>query len=64
GEGIELISKIVVDEQIQEATFSLSKDTQANTLLKTLLPYVQIIGFQENIPSINDIFIKLVEENS
>jgi ABC-2 type transport system ATP-binding protein len=34
-----------------------------NDLLSRLLPEVQILGFREIIPSMNDIFIKKVEEN-
>jgi len=34
-----------------------------NALLQALLPHVQILGFREIIPSMNDIFIQKVDQN-
>lgn len=37
-------------------------DKSPNDLLDTVLPYVQILGFREILPSMNDIFISKVQE--
>jgi ABC-2 type transport system ATP-binding protein len=42
------------------ATIKITAQQPANHLLQQLLPQVEIIGFREVIPSMNDIFIKLV----
>jgi len=62
--GIELLSQRTIDEEHKEATFYLNPELSPNTLLSVLLDSIEIIGFQENVPSINDIFIKIVGENS
>ena len=38
----------------------INKDNTANDLIKHLLPKVQLHGFQEELPTMNDIFIKTV----
>jgi ABC-2 type transport system ATP-binding protein len=43
--------------------FKLLNQTSTNQLIQELLPYGQIVGLNEFIPSVNDIFIKLVEED-
>lgn len=35
-----------------------------NELLKTMMPFAKIISFEEVIPSMNDVFIKAVEESN
>jgi len=45
------------------ARFKLLNQTNTNQLLQELIPYGQIVGLNEFIPSVNDIFIKLVEED-
>ena len=35
-----------------------------NELLKTMMPFAEIISFEEVIPSMNDVFIKAVEESN
>ena len=39
------------------------KDSNSNELIKDLLERVQIISFNEVIPSMNEVFIKVVKEN-
>lgn len=41
----------------------INNNASANELLSQLLPHVNIISFQEIIPSMNDIFIRVVNEN-
>ncbi|MDR1022703.1 MAG: ATP-binding cassette domain-containing protein [Prevotellaceae bacterium] len=45
---------------IRKATIKITEQKPANHLLQQLLPQVEIVGFNEIIPSMNDIFIKLV----
>ena len=40
----------------------LFKNTSTNQLIEAMLPHGQLIGLNEVIPSVNDIFIKVVEE--
>lgn len=42
----------------------LLQHTSENELLSLILPHVEIIGFREMIPSMNDVFIKVVHEVS
>ncbi|MDR3181079.1 MAG: ATP-binding cassette domain-containing protein [Prevotellaceae bacterium] len=45
---------------IHKATIKITEQKPANHLLQQLLPKVEIVGFNEVIPGMNDIFIKLV----
>jgi ABC-2 type transport system ATP-binding protein len=42
----------------------LLQHTSENELLSLILPHVEVIGFRELIPSMNDVFIKVVHEVS
>lgn len=44
------------------AKVQLNSDTETNPMLEKMLSYGQVVSFNEVIPSMNDIFIKLVEE--
>ena len=57
--GIEVLSS-TYDEGVCSATFRLSSDRGPNDLLAALIPHVNIITFNELIPSMNDIFISTV----
>jgi ABC-2 type transport system ATP-binding protein len=53
----------------EEPDYSVAKvkmvgNHSPNDLLNALLPHVQLVGFREVIPSMNDIFIRKVNENS
>jgi len=50
------------DGQHCKAKVKLLYDKSPNDLLNTVLPYVQILGFREILPSMNDIFISKVKE--
>ena len=45
---------------LQVATVKINEEQPANHLLQRLIPLVEVHGFREVIPSMNDIFIKLV----
>ncbi|TAL58841.1 MAG: ABC transporter ATP-binding protein [Bacteroidetes bacterium] len=45
-----------------KAKVKLLYDKSPNDLLNTVMPYVQILGFREILPSMNDIFISKVQE--
>ncbi|HRZ42648.1 MAG TPA: ABC transporter ATP-binding protein [Bacteroidales bacterium] len=42
----------------------MNANDHTNHLLQELMPYGQVKGFREMIPGMNDIFIKLVQENN
>ncbi len=46
------------------AKIKLLNNTSSNQLLEKLLSLGNIVGFKENIPSMNDIFIKVVQEEN
>lgn len=55
---------ILVQEKIGDNYFQANlqarEDLTPNQLLQVLMPQVEIVGFQERVPSMNDIFITLV----
>lgn len=59
-ENVKLIS-VEKEENLTEATFTLSHDMMPNDLLRLLAQKHQIYHFQEVIPSVNDIFIQRVQ---
>lgn len=48
------------DEGLKRYKIQVPNGTQPNELLQNLLPHVEIHGFQELLPSMNDIFIQKV----
>jgi len=57
--GIELLES-GLDEGIYTATYRLPATKGPNDLLAAMLPHVNVISFNEMIPSMNDIFISTV----
>jgi len=49
------------DKYTKRATIKVLTPTQENRLLSQLLPSVEVMSFNEVIPSMNDIFIKVVQ---
>ncbi len=49
---------------ITTATVRLLNNTQPNDLLKAVIPHVEVLGLQEIIPTMGEIFIKKVQENN
>ncbi len=62
-EGMRILQENRYENEIEFVIQILPKQTP-NELLRFILPQVEIYHFEENIPSINDIFIQLVEESS
>ena len=64
-ENMEIVSQIS-HKDCKEAIIRLKETTDFsnNALISLLLEKVQLLSFQENIPTINDIFIKIVAPNA
>lgn len=63
-ENFEVDNKVEIEDGLQKSTLKLLSDTSSNVLLQELInQQVDIVSFQEEIPSINDIFIQLVQGN-
>lgn len=62
--GGEIIDSKQISENHFNATLRLSSKVSTNQLLEGLLPHVQILGLQEILPSMNDIFIEAVSASS
>jgi ABC-2 type transport system ATP-binding protein len=52
------------EDGIMESTIQITGSASANELLKSLVAQTEIRSFKEVIPSVNDIFIRKVKENS
>lgn len=62
-DGMRVVGEEKNDKQnYKQSIIALEPQYQANDLLAHLIRQVSIHSFQENIPSINDIFIRLVSE--
>jgi ABC-2 type transport system ATP-binding protein len=59
--GAEIIDK-VTESDVHSVQVKLLGNNKPNDLLKAILPEVQIISFNEKIPSMNDIFIETVSK--
>jgi ABC-2 type transport system ATP-binding protein len=60
--GYEIISQRQ-DDDMQKATIRIKNSNNPNELLKELIPHIEIHSFNEILPSMNEIFIRKVEEN-
>jgi ABC-2 type transport system ATP-binding protein len=61
--GFELMESVPEDDH-NYAKIKIPDDKQTNHLLKSLTSEVQVIGFNEFTPSMNDIFIKVVGDQA
>ncbi len=52
----------IISQKENNAVFQTLNGKDSNHLLQQLLPQVKIVSFQEQLPSINDIFIQKVSE--
>ena len=52
----------IISQKENSAVFKALNGNDSNHLLQQLLPQVKVISFQEQLPSINDIFIQKVSE--
>ncbi len=51
------------EEEIKRAKVRINNNDNPNDLLKALIPHIEIHSFNEILPSMNEIFIRKVEEN-
>lgn len=58
--GAEVLTK-QSDDDIHTVTVKLLRQNKPNDLLQAVLQYAEILSFQELVPSMNDIFISVVE---
>jgi len=58
---IEIIATTETHNKHLETKIKLPKAMTANDLVQLLIPHIQLCGFQEIYPSMNDIFIKAVK---
>lgn len=54
--------KIDTESSLPKAQVRLTSQAEANNLLKTLMPVVEIVSFNPIVPSMHDIFIQVVQE--
>ncbi|MFN4121898.1 MAG: ABC transporter ATP-binding protein [Flavobacteriales bacterium] len=59
--GAEILTKRSDDQDHHTFTIKLLGDNSVNDLLKALIPHVQITGLRESIPTMEEIFIKTVQ---
>lgn len=62
--GAELIDKKQIEGNHFKATVKLAEGSNVNALLQNLIPAVEIKGLKEIIPSMNDIFINVVNQKN
>ncbi|HET6991921.1 MAG TPA: DUF4162 domain-containing protein, partial [Bacteroidia bacterium] len=62
--GAEFISKSEGEAGIQHARIKLLGNTSSNTILENVIRAGEVVGFTEVLPTMNDIFIMKVQENS
>lgn len=63
GEG-SIVKPIATVNHIQEALIRMTQGVTSNQLLGRILDEVEIIGFNEILPSMNEVFIKVVEQSN
>jgi len=62
--GYELISSVADDEENLSLRYKAAEGTTANEVLQRFMPVGNIVSFKEVLPTINDIFIKIVRESA
>lgn len=62
-EGFEVQETNTLEDNFQQSLIHLGQGKSTNELLTKLISQVEVYGFEEQIPSINDIFISLVTKN-
>jgi ABC-2 type transport system ATP-binding protein len=63
GNSYEILSNFT-ENHIHFASIKTQTEDSENRLLKALIPLVNIVSFNELIPSMNDVFIRVVEETN
>jgi len=62
--GFEIKSSQSIEDSLMESEIHLTDNKQANDLLQAIIQQTEIRSFSEMIPSVNDIFIRKVKEDS
>lgn len=60
----EILSNNVLEDNYLSATLKLQENLNVNQLIQNLINQVELRVFKENIPTMNDIFIRAVEMNN
>lgn len=60
----EVLGTTSLQDEIMETKIRIQDDSDSNLLLKHLINQTHVVGFNELIPSINDIFIQAVKEGN
>ena len=55
------IEEIKINHSVNTAIVKISNNSSGNDLLKLIINSIQIISFREMLPSMNDVFIRVVE---
>jgi len=63
-EGFEIKSSENIEEGLTESIIHIGENSKANDLLQALIGQTEIRSFGEIIPSVNDIFIRMVKEEA
>lgn len=59
-----LIQSVLQNHRMSTAMIQMPEDGTVNNMISRLVDHVQIHGMQELLPSMNDIFIKVVEQSN
>ena len=52
------------DDDVHSVTVKMLRQNKPNDLLQAVLHHAEILSFQEIVPSMNDIFISVVENKT
>ena len=58
------LSAVVLTTTAPVADITVTPDVSSNQLLGKILDEVEIVGFNEILPSMNEVFIKVVEQSN
>ncbi|HAA15145.1 MAG TPA: ABC transporter ATP-binding protein [Cytophagales bacterium] len=62
-DGIEIVGQDSENGEFKQAAIKAPAGTNPNDLLRQLIDKVEVHGFREEVPSMNDIFISIVKED-
>ena len=62
--GFEIKSSQTIEDDLMESEIHISDNSKANDLLQAIIQQTEVRSFREMIPSVNDIFIRKVKEES
>ena len=62
--GFEIKSSLAIEDDLMESEIHIADNGKANDLLQAIIQQTEIRSFREMIPSVNEIFIRKVKEES